>query len=80
MLYSFWFVKAQTVFEHKEDDFALAVKSRDEALRECQKIKGQMEAMEERERHKARKQEFKKMLQMWQPVLYSLAQAPAQYL
>ncbi|XP_025065729.1 coiled-coil domain-containing protein 150 isoform X1 [Alligator sinensis] len=52
LLYSFWFVKAQTVFEHKEDDFALAVKSRDEALRECQKIKGQMEAMEERERHK----------------------------
>ncbi|XP_025065730.1 coiled-coil domain-containing protein 150 isoform X2 [Alligator sinensis] len=44
--------QAQTVFEHKEDDFALAVKSRDEALRECQKIKGQMEAMEERERHK----------------------------
>ncbi|KYO33663.1 coiled-coil domain-containing protein 150 isoform B [Alligator mississippiensis] len=46
------YTQAQTVFEHKEDDFALAVKSRDEALRECQKIKGQMEAMEERERHK----------------------------
>ncbi|XP_019378426.1 PREDICTED: coiled-coil domain-containing protein 150, partial [Gavialis gangeticus] len=44
--------QAQTVFEHKKDDFSLAVKSRDEALRECQKIKGQMEAMEERERHK----------------------------
>uniref|UniRef100_A0A7M4FX67 Coiled-coil domain containing 150 n=1 Tax=Crocodylus porosus TaxID=8502 RepID=A0A7M4FX67_CROPO len=35
-----------------EDDFQMVIKSRDEALQECQKIKGQMEAMEDRERHK----------------------------
>ncbi|EMP24362.1 hypothetical protein UY3_18600, partial [Chelonia mydas] len=43
--------QAQTTLEHKEE-FAMAIKSRDEALRESQKIKGHMEAMEEREKQK----------------------------
>ncbi|XP_037768950.1 coiled-coil domain-containing protein 150 isoform X2 [Chelonia mydas] len=44
--------QAQTTLEHKEEEFAMAIKSRDEALRESQKIKGHMEAMEEREKQK----------------------------
>ncbi|XP_026503426.1 coiled-coil domain-containing protein 150 isoform X3 [Terrapene carolina triunguis] len=44
--------QAQTTFEHKEEEFSMAIKSRDEALRESQKIKGHMEAMEEREKQK----------------------------
>nr|XP_048726248.1 coiled-coil domain-containing protein 150 isoform X7 [Caretta caretta] len=44
--------QAQTTLEHKEEEFSMAIKSRDEALRESQKIKGHMEAMEEREKQK----------------------------
>ncbi|XP_067405079.1 coiled-coil domain-containing protein 150 isoform X1 [Emydura macquarii macquarii] len=44
--------QAQTILERKEEEFSMAIKSRDEALRESQKIKGHMEAMEEREKHK----------------------------
>ncbi|XP_074823907.1 coiled-coil domain-containing protein 150 isoform X3 [Natator depressus] len=44
--------QAQTTLEYKEEEFSMAIKSRDEALRESQKIKGQMEAMEEREKQK----------------------------
>ncbi|XP_050825438.1 coiled-coil domain-containing protein 150 isoform X8 [Gopherus flavomarginatus] len=43
---------AQTTLEQKEEEFSIAIKSRDEALRESQKIKGHMEAMEEREKQK----------------------------
>ncbi|XP_065269656.1 coiled-coil domain-containing protein 150 [Emys orbicularis] len=46
------YTQAQTTFEHKEEEFSMAIKSRDEALRESQKIKGHMEAMEEREKQK----------------------------
>lgn len=44
--------RTQSLLLCKEDDFSLAVKSRDEALRENQKIKGQISATEEREKHK----------------------------
>ncbi|KAM9123408.1 coiled-coil domain-containing protein 150 isoform 4-T5 [Pangshura tecta] len=44
--------QAQTTLEQKEEEFSIAIKSRDEALRESQKIKGHMEAMEEREKQK----------------------------
>ncbi|XP_043361440.1 coiled-coil domain-containing protein 150 isoform X5 [Dermochelys coriacea] len=44
--------QAQTTLEHKEEEFSMAIKSRDEALRESQKIKGNMEAIEEREKQK----------------------------
>ncbi|KAM7152994.1 coiled-coil domain-containing protein 150 isoform 2-T2 [Macrochelys suwanniensis] len=44
--------QAQTTLEHKEEEFSMAIKSRDEALRDSQKIKGHMEAMEEREKQK----------------------------
>ncbi|XP_078521516.1 coiled-coil domain-containing protein 150 [Lissotriton helveticus] len=44
--------QAQSVLERQEQDFELAIKSRDEAMRECQKLKSQMEATEDRERQK----------------------------
>ncbi|XP_069474920.1 coiled-coil domain-containing protein 150 [Ambystoma mexicanum] len=44
--------QAQSVVERQEQDFALAIQSRDESLRESQKMKGQMEALEEREQQK----------------------------
>nr|XP_014344292.1 PREDICTED: coiled-coil domain-containing protein 150 [Latimeria chalumnae] len=47
--------QAQSVLERKEEDFALAIKSRDDALRESQKIKGHAEALEEREKQKIAK-------------------------
>nr|XP_032659478.1 coiled-coil domain-containing protein 150 isoform X10 [Chelonoidis abingdonii] len=46
------FLMAQTTLEQKEEEFSIAIKSRDEALRESKKIKGHMEAMEEREKQK----------------------------
>uniref|UniRef100_A0A8C0GI59 Coiled-coil domain containing 150 n=1 Tax=Chelonoidis abingdonii TaxID=106734 RepID=A0A8C0GI59_CHEAB len=52
-------LKAEWSAELSEDDFlmvkeefSIAIKSRDEALRESKKIKGHMEAMEEREKQK----------------------------
>ncbi|KAG2462632.1 CC150 protein, partial [Polypterus senegalus] len=44
--------QAQVSMERKEEDFALAIRSRDEALREVRKLKSQVEAMEENEREK----------------------------
>ncbi|XP_028650806.1 coiled-coil domain-containing protein 150 [Erpetoichthys calabaricus] len=44
--------QAQVSMERKEEDFALAIRSRDEALREVRKLKCQVEAMEENEREK----------------------------
>ncbi|XP_067851439.1 coiled-coil domain-containing protein 150 [Heptranchias perlo] len=46
------FKQAQLIMEQKEGDFAMAIKSRDEALRETQKLKGRIEVMEERETQK----------------------------
>uniref|UniRef100_UPI00398F8097 coiled-coil domain-containing protein 150 isoform X2 n=1 Tax=Pristiophorus japonicus TaxID=55135 RepID=UPI00398F8097 len=46
------FKQAQLVLEQKEEDFAMAIKSRDEALRETQKLKRHIEVMEERETQK----------------------------
>ncbi|XP_043926438.1 coiled-coil domain-containing protein 150 [Protopterus annectens] len=44
--------QAQSLLERKEEEFSLAIKSRDEALREVQKLKGHSEALEERDRQK----------------------------
>ncbi|KAJ1087689.1 hypothetical protein NDU88_000855 [Pleurodeles waltl] len=44
--------QARLVLERQEQDFVLAIRSRDEAMRESQKLKSLMEAMEERERQK----------------------------
>lgn len=38
--------------ERKEEDFSLAIRARDEAVREAQKLLGHIEAVEERERQK----------------------------
>ncbi|XP_067898324.1 coiled-coil domain-containing protein 150 isoform X1 [Heterodontus francisci] len=46
------FRQAQLVLEQKEEDFAMAIKSRDEALQEIQKLKERIEMMEERETQK----------------------------
>ncbi|XP_071805005.1 coiled-coil domain-containing protein 150-like [Asterias amurensis] len=39
--------------DRKEKDFTLAIQARDEAFNECQKVKGQIQVMEEREKQKA---------------------------
>ncbi|XP_066471588.1 coiled-coil domain-containing protein 150 [Tiliqua scincoides] len=44
--------QTQSLLHCKEEDLSLAVKSRDEALRENQKIKGKISATEHREKHK----------------------------
>ncbi|KAK1168379.1 hypothetical protein AOXY_G9139 [Acipenser oxyrinchus oxyrinchus] len=44
--------QAQASLERKEEDFAMAIRSRDEAVREAQKLRGQVECLEERERQK----------------------------
>lgn len=49
---SLFLQKTQSLLQCKEEDFSSAVKSRDEALRENQKIKGKISATEEREKHK----------------------------
>ncbi|XP_078059734.1 coiled-coil domain-containing protein 150-like [Mustelus asterias] len=46
------FRQAQLVLKQKEDDFATAIKSRDEALQEIQKLKECIEVMEEKETNK----------------------------
>nr|XP_028607793.1 coiled-coil domain-containing protein 150 isoform X4 [Podarcis muralis]XP_028607803.1 coiled-coil domain-containing protein 150 isoform X4 [Podarcis muralis]XP_028607810.1 coiled-coil domain-containing protein 150 isoform X4 [Podarcis muralis]XP_028607820.1 coiled-coil domain-containing protein 150 isoform X4 [Podarcis muralis]XP_028607829.1 coiled-coil domain-containing protein 150 isoform X4 [Podarcis muralis] len=44
--------QTQSALVCREDDFSVTVKTRDEALRENQKLKGQISATEEREKHK----------------------------
>ncbi|CAI5762025.1 Uncharacterized protein PODLI_1B028854 [Podarcis lilfordi] len=44
--------RTQSALVCREDDFSVTVKTRDEALRENQKLKGQISATEEREKHK----------------------------
>ena len=38
--------------DRKEKDFTLAIQARDEAFNECQKVKGEIQVMEEREKQK----------------------------
>nr|XP_020650967.1 coiled-coil domain-containing protein 150 [Pogona vitticeps] len=44
--------QAQSVLAHTEEEFSATVKTQDEAVRENQKLKGQISATEEREKHK----------------------------
>ncbi|XP_036603011.1 coiled-coil domain-containing protein 150 [Trichosurus vulpecula] len=46
------YAQMQTILEKNEDDFSRAIKSRDAPSRESHKIRGHLEALEERERSK----------------------------
>ncbi|XP_074856710.1 coiled-coil domain-containing protein 150 [Carettochelys insculpta] len=46
------YTQAQIILELREEEFSMATQSRDKALQESQKIKEQMEAMEERDKRK----------------------------
>ncbi|XP_041038889.1 coiled-coil domain-containing protein 150-like [Carcharodon carcharias] len=46
------YTQAQLILKQKDDDFAMAIKSRDKAFQEVQKLKEYIEMMEERENYK----------------------------
>ena len=53
--------KVKSILEKNEEELSQAVKCRDVALKESQKLKGDLEALEDRENKKARHQSFLKV-------------------
>ena len=52
---TFIHLQERDLSDRKEKDFTLAIQARDEAFNECQKVKGQIQVMEEREKQKVKK-------------------------
>lgn len=57
----FFSTKVKSILEKNEEELSQAVKCRDAALKESQKLKGDLEALEDRENKKARHQSFLKV-------------------
>ena len=57
---SFFSTKVKSILEKNEEELSQAVKCRDAALKESQKLKGDLEALEDRENKKVRHQSSQK--------------------
>ena len=60
IIVSFFSAQVKSLLEKSEEELSQAVKGRDAALKESQKLKGDLETLEDRENKKARHHPFVK--------------------